>query len=190
MPTLDDMIRKSAEYCSLQSEMFENDDPKSGVYLTTQDATNYKNMLIGYVNDSIRKTAREKLLLITEETLYANGALSKTLIEVAQIQDPYGYNVDFDIDANGDLAIPDIEDYDYAVVRYYYMPAELTNLTDVYPFNAAGVDYTVHCEYAAHSYFSERKKYDRASYWGTKYTTDYANIVTDLGQTHQAKEVW
>lgn len=141
--TLDEMYIETASYID------ETLSKTNGVY--TGESLVIVNKLKSAINYAYKKICREKYKLEYFETLSKDSPFTKNFYRLISIV-ATGTDEPIDYEIKGDNIY---YDYDCQVdVRYYYVPDELINLTDVPLLPETAVDHKLLCFYAAFHYFN------------------------------------
>jgi hypothetical protein len=174
--TLDDMYKETAMYVgeTLQSQ--------DGSYIG--ESIILINIFKSAINFAYKKIAREKYNLEFEDSVSSGDVLTKKFYKVKKVSVDNS-PIDYQIENNA------IEfDYDgYVDVLYYYIPNDLTNLTDVPELPDEAVDHKILCYYAAFQYFNIEDD-DRAVKWLNMWEDGFNTINNNRVFQTQVKTVY
>lgn len=159
--TLEEMYNETAMYIGevLQKE--------GNLYIG--ESITLTNIFKSAINYVYKKICREKYNLETTENITSGQALTKKLYKVKSVNIE-GEAIPY-ILGNNTIEF----DYDSADVNYFYIPSNLTNLTDIPELPEELVDHKILCYYAAFQYFNIEDD-ERAVKWLSMWEDGFKSI--------------
>ena len=152
--TLDEMYQECAMYID------ETISKTGGLY--TGDSLVIVNKLKTAINYIYQKVAKERYKLIYSESItldsnkqFSISSLTNTFYELVKIEDSNASQVSWKFVPNEKIECPYKSSGDTLTIFYYYIPSELTNLTDEPIFPNGAINDKIYCFYASYFYLSQ-----------------------------------
>lgn len=173
--TLEDMITETADY--VKFDLTDDEDDAVGNRITSA-INEAKNI----VAKRIRLTTSEDIAL-DEDSVFDTADLSKTFwkLVTAKYSDVYVYTQEQD----GQIWC-DAPELSTVTIEYEYVPEDMTETTDVYPF-ADSVSWRLLCYYAAAQYFlikGTSSSFNKYTLWNNKWEN---GLIALEGGSKQAR---